>query len=384
MRFLLSGIRTNLLSRLKNPGFYAVLLIIAVLLAAAGRLPTQDVSAPVQVGVVLPEKGGDAFWALLEQRSGTMLTFHKTDADTVDRNIAAGKWDCGIILSEDFERCIQQVDMARAFTLRIGEGSTVYPLVREAVCACTIQLIGPRIAAQYLLEKGIVSDDASLEEIRPLLEQTLDASARVQIHLSTPDGQPLEPVKLAEKGVDLILCWVVSAVLLVWLLLCATDLSRWIQTPAARRMSPLRSATCLMGAKIGADGILVLSLSCIAMLALKTGFSGCAAVVSYGLFWLSMAVMVAHFAAISTVIPVFVPFIIVISLLLSSVLVDISIILPRLGALSRWLPARLFLNACQGDLSGAAILLASSVFCMLLSVGIDGLCRPNTTKTSPL
>lgn len=376
MRFLLSGIRTSLISRLKNPGFYAVVLIVAIILAAVSYFPAQEVTAPVQVGVVLPENGGEAFWTLLQQRSGTVLTFHKTDADTVDRNIAAGKWDCGIILSDDFEQCLEKMDMTRSFTIRIGEGSTVYPLVREAVCACAITLIGPRIAAEYLLDKGIVSDEAALDEIRPLLEQTLDASQRVQIHLSTPDGQPLEPVKLAARGVDLILCWVVSAVLLVWLLLCATDLSRWIQSPAARRMCPLRSATCLMGAKIGGDGLLALILGCAAMITLKTGFSGCAAVASYVLFWLSVALLLAHFTAVSTVIPVLVPFVMVISLLLSSVLVDISLVMPQLGAMGKWLPCRLFLNSCQGDLTGAAILTAGSLICILLSTGLDRLHNP--------
>lgn len=376
MSFLLSGIRTNLLSRLKNPGFYAAVLIMALILAAVAQIPVEEVSAPVQVGVVLPDKGGEAFWELLEQRSGTVLTFHKTDADTVDRNIAAGKWDCGIILCEDFEKCVEKADLTRAFTIRIGEGSTVYPLVREAVSACAIQLVGPGIGAEYLLDKGIVSDEAALEQIRPMLEQTLDDSERVLIHLTTSDGQPLESLKLADKGVDLILCWVVSAVLLVWLLLCATDLARWLQTPAARRMAPLRSATCLMAAKIGGDGILALLLGCTAMVTLKIGFPGALAISCYVIFWLSMAFLLAHFASISTVIPVFAPFVMVISLLMSSVLVDISLVVPQLGIISKWFPCRLFLKICQGDWIGAIILLSGSVVCILASMGLDHLHNP--------
>ena len=376
MRYVASGIRTGLISRLKSPGFYAVLLMAALVLAAVGQFPAQQVTAPVQVGVVLPETGGDAFWALLEQRSGTVLTFHKTDPDTLDRNIAAGKWDCGILLSKDFAQCVDKADLTRAFTVRIGQGSTVYPLVREAVAACAIQLISPGIAAQYLLESGIVSDENTLEQLRPLLEQTLDESQRVLISLTTPDGAPLEPLKLAEKGVDLILCWLVSAVLLVWLLLCATDLSRWLQRPAVKRMAPLQSPTCLMAAKIGGDAIWALSLGCVAMILLKTGVFGCGAVLGYGLFWLSLALLLAHFTAVSTLIPVFVPFIMVISLLLSSVAVDISLVVPQLGAVSRWLPSRLFLNTCQGELSGLNILLAGSAVCILLSIGLDRLHRP--------
>ena len=371
MRYLVSGIRTGLISRLKRPGFYVAMLLAAALLLAVGQLPAGEAAAPVQVGVVLPEKGGEAFWTLLQQRSGTVLTFHQTDAETVDRNIAAGKWDCGVILSEEFARCVKELDMDKAFTLRIGAGSAVYPLVREAVCACAIQLIGPEIAADYLLDKGIVADPNAMEQLRPLLEQTLDASERVLIHLSTPEGKPLAPLQLAEQGVDLILCWVVSAVLLVWLLLCATDLARWLQTPAAARMLPLRSATSLMLAKIGADVLLALAMTCAAMLVLKTGVFGCAAAAGYGLFWLSAAVFLAHLSSVSTVIPVLLPFVVVVSLLTSSVLVDLSVVMPRLSGLGSWLPSRLFLDACQGDLEKAAILLLGGFVGLLLSAGLD-------------
>jgi hypothetical protein len=131
-----------------------------------------------------------------------------------------------------------------------------------------------------------------------------------------------------------------------------------------------------MGAKIGGDGLLALILGCAAMITLKTGFSGCAAVASYVLFWLSVALLLAHFTAVSTVIPVLVPFVMVISLLLSSVLVDISLVMPQLGAVGKWLPCRLFLNTCQGDLTGAAILTAGSLICILLSTGLDRLHNP--------
>jgi hypothetical protein len=131
-----------------------------------------------------------------------------------------------------------------------------------------------------------------------------------------------------------------------------------------------------MGAKIGGDGLLALIFGCAAMITLKTGFSGCAAVASYVLFWLSAALLLAHFTAVSTVIPVLVPFVMVISLLLSSVLVDISLVMPQLGAVGKWLPCRLFLNTCQGDLTGAAILLTGSMICILLSIWHDHLHNP--------
>lgn len=376
MRYVFSGIWSSLLRRLKSPRLWVAVGILLLVLLGVNAFPSEEFSAPVQVGVVLPEEGGEKFWSLLEARSGTILTFHKADENTVDKNVAAGKWDCGIVLSKDFAQCVKTVDMRRAFTIRIGPGSAVYPLVREAIAACTAQLIGPGIAGEYLLSSGIVENEDVLAQLQPLLEQMLDESQRVNVTLSTPDGEPLAPITLADRGVNLILCWVVSAVLLVWLLLCATDLARWIAAPAARRMKPMRSSTCLMAAKIGADGILTLLMAALSMVMLKTGLHGCAAVVCYGLFWLSAAIFLAHFPGISTVLPVCVPFIMVISLLMSSVLVDISIIVPVLSGVGRWLPARIFLDICQGELNRTVVLLAGSVACLLAAAAIDHLRKP--------
>lgn len=376
MRYIISGIRSSLISRLKSPKLWIALGIVLLVVAAVNAFPAEEASAPVQVGIVLPEEGGEAFWSLLEERSGTVLTFHKTDADTVDRNIAAGKWDCGIILAEDFARCVETVNMNRAFTIRIGEGSAVYPLVREVIAACAAQLISPYIAEEYMLQTGIVESEEVLEQLRPQLTQVLDESKRVNVILSTPDGEPLEPIELADRGVDLILCWVVSAVLLVWLLLCATDLARWIGTPAARRMVPLRSVTSLMVTKIGGDGVLTLLIASGAMVLLKTGVSGCMAVLCYGLFWLSAAVLLAHFGSVSNILPVCVPFVMVISLLMSSVLVDISMVVPRLSIVGSWLPARLFLDICQGKFEAMAALLGGAAICLLASMAVDALRKP--------
>lgn len=376
MRYVCSGIWSSLILRLKSPKLWVAVGIFLLVLLGINAFPSEEFSAPVQVGVVVPEEGGEKFWSLLEARSGTVLTFHKADENTVDRNIAAGKWDCGIVLSEDFARCVETVDMAKAFTIRIGPGSAVYPLVREAIAACTAQLIGPGIAGEYLLSSGIVENEDDLSRLQHQLEQVLDESQRVNVTLSTPDGEPLAPITLADRGVNLVLCWVVSAVLLVWLLLCATDLARWITTPAARRMQPMRSATCLMAAKIGADGILTLLMAAGAMVMLKTGLNGCAAVVCYGLFWLSAAIFLAHFPGISTVLPVCVPFVMVISLLMSSVLVDISILVPALSGIGRWLPARIFLDVCQGELGRMAVLLGGGFACLLAAAAIDYLRKP--------
>jgi hypothetical protein len=66
----------------------------------------------------------------------------------------------------------------------------------------------------------------------------------------------------------------------------------------------------------------------------------------------------------------------VISLLMSSVLVDIALVVPQLGIISKLLPCRLFLDACRGDWMGSVILLTGSLVCILLSMGLDQLHNP--------
>lgn len=375
MRYFVSGILSTLWLRLRDVKSWIVLLLLPGLILAAGRLfPAQEASAGVQVGVALPESGAEELWTLLEERSNEVLTFILADADTIDRNVAAGRWDCGLILEEDFVRRLEALELDRIITIRIGPGSTVYPLVRETVSACMAQLVGPDIAREYLLDSGIAAEEA-LPGLQSRLEETLDESNRVIVTLTTPGGEALRPLELTRQGVDSILCWLVSAVILVRMLLGTTDLGSWITAPAARRLKPLRSATCLMAARIGADGILMCLSGFVAMLLLGKGPWGCAAVLSFTLFWLAAAILLAHFRPVTAVLPVCVPFAAVSSLLLSSALVDISLIVPALSGAARWFPGAAFLRVCGGDLPAAVFLLGGAAVCFALSWAIDPFCK---------
>lgn len=375
MRYFFTGILSTLVLRLRDIKSWAVLLMLPALILASGRiLPPQEVSSPVQVGVALPEAGAEEMWALLESRSDDVLTFVLADVDTIDRNIAAGRWDCGLVLAEDFDERLEELDLDRIIALRIGLGSAVYPLVRETVSACMAQLIGPDIARKYLLDSGIVAEEA-LAQIQPRLEESLDESDRVIVSMTTPDGGELSPLELAQEGIDSILCWMVSAVILVRLLLGATDLGKWSSSPAIVRMKPLRSLTCLMAARAGADGILIFLSGSAAMLLLGRGSWGCAAVLAYVLFWLAASILLAHFRPVSSVLPVCMPFLVVISLLLSSVLMDIALIVPSVSEVARWIPAAMFLRICEGDPYASGFLFGGAILCLSISGAIDRLRR---------
>ena len=82
MKFLLTGILTTLKLRLRSVRGWVILLLLPLLVASVVLLlPKQEVSAPVQVGVCLPKNGGEEFWALLEQRSGAVISYILADEE---------------------------------------------------------------------------------------------------------------------------------------------------------------------------------------------------------------------------------------------------------------------------------------------------------------
>lgn len=365
MSFFLSLFRTTLQQRLRRIRSWVILLLIPCLIVGIHvALPDESVSAPVQVGVALPEDGGDALWALLEARSGTVLTFIAADMETIDRNIAAGRWDCGVIVNEDFAELLEQMDTKRIFTLHVGEGSAVYPLVREAVAACMASLVTEPIAQDYLQDAGIPHDSSSLYQV-------LGSEDRVIVTMQTADGTPLHPFELGSRSVQKILSWVISAAILVWMLLCAHDLGRWSHSGATKRILTLRSYTCVACARMAADWLLILLPSLIAMIAIGVGVYGCAAVCGYSLFWGAVGILAARLPAVWQSVPLLPPFAVVLSLLLSGALLDLGSLFPAFSDLGGFIPANLYMQTCNTSPSAILPLLASAAVLLGISAIMD-------------
>lgn len=371
MRFIWNGFVSALSLRLRSiRGWFIVLLLPLLTISALTLMPVEEISAPVRVGVALPEKGAEEFWDLLEERDGTVITFIEADEQTIEKMVATAQWDCGLILAEDFSEEINELDTDRLFTLQIGPGSAAYPLVRESVAACMAELINEEIAEEYMLRSGIIHEEM-LESVRPRLEEILPESDRVLVSMQTVDGAPLNALTLADSGVNAILRWMVSAVVLVWMLLAATDLGRWLETGAVRRMRSVRSQTVLMLSHIGADMTLAAAAGGVSLFLLGDGWMGFVGVLSYVVFWAMGAVVLGHFRPVWSSLPVAMPFFPVLSLLLSSAIVDIGLFIPSVSEVSHNFPAALFLRVCDGDIIAAGILSGFSLTCLAGSVCID-------------
>lgn len=372
MSFFLSGFRAALSLRLRRRRTWLLLLLPLAVLAAVRALPARETSAPVQVGVVLPEEGAGAFWELLESRGGQAVAFLPADEAQARRQVAAGRWDCALLLPEDFGARLARLDSYELVTVLTGPGSAAYPMVRETAAACLAQLMAPGLAERYLLDSGIADAD-SVAALRPRLERTLTEGERVLVSLETADGRPLDPLALAEQSADRLLAGLLAVVLLVCALFAAMDLGRWLRSPFARRTLPLRGAFALLLPRLAAQLLPMLCAGALALLPLEAPLRYLPALPLYLLCLGAAALALARCGPLCAALPALMPFVPPAALLLSPVLLDLSAFVPALAPLVRWNPVTLYLRACDGGweaglalLAGAAVLLALALLPELL------------------
>lgn len=179
MRYLWVSLVLSLRTQLRSARFWLALLLAlaAGLLARTGMQPVEGNGA-VEVGVAVVE-GSESFWASLERRSSALVRFVQTDEPTARAKVASSQWDCALLLPEDFGERLETGERYGLITLLTGPGSTVYPLVQEAVSAALLEQTSNRIASDYLHSSGITGE-VDLPEVQ-----------QVRLEMETLSGQPL-------------------------------------------------------------------------------------------------------------------------------------------------------------------------------------------------
>lgn len=345
--------------------WFLLLLLPALTFGARRALPAEEAAAPVEVGVVLPQRGGEEFWSRLDERSGLVVAFQQVDAEQAERQVALGRWDCALVLAENFEERLARQDTDGLFTLLVGSGSTAYPMVRETAAACVAELAAPGVAEGYLVDSGIL-DEEEAAAARPRLEETLLEQERVLVTMETLDGRPLDPIALADRGMDGLLAGLAAVVLSVWALFTAMDLGRWLDSPFARRLRPLRGTVELLLPRLAGALLPALASGALALLALERPWACLPPLAAYLLFWGALAMALARCRALWGALPAVVPFVPAAAMLLSPMLVDLSLLFPALAPAVRWSPVSLYLRSCGGSwgdglvlgAAGAAVLAA--------------------------
>ena len=372
MRFQWNAFQTALGLQLRSwKTWLFVLLLPALVLLLLAALPERERSAPVQVGVSLPKEGGEAFWTLLEERSGVVVTFIRADEDAIAGKVASGQWDCGLLLPEDFRERLEALDTDRLITLCVGDGSAVYPLVRETAAACLAELLSPGIAREYLLDSG-VADETTIQDMTPRLEKILPDEDRVGITMATPDGRPLDAPALADSTLSGLLHGLIAIVLLIWMLFSAMDMGRWLDAPSTRRMCALRSPTELLVSRAAAAAVPLLCSAGAALCLLPAGERNPWALLAYLAALGGISFPAARIRPVWTSFPVLAPIVPVFCLLTSPIILDPAMLFPA-AALFRWTPVTLYLRACRGTGSAGAALWGYGVGALALSFALDSL-----------
>lgn len=358
-----TALRANLASRRT----WCLVLLLPLLTFGLARLaPAQEIAAPVQVGVVLPREGGGDFWKRLEGRSGLVVSFQAAGLEQARRRVALGRWDCALVLPEDFQERLDRQELEGLFTLLTGPGSAVYPLVRETVSACVAECISPAMAEGYLLDSGILTEVEAVQARLRLRESLLDRD-RVLVALETWDGAPMDPLALADRGVDNLLAGAAAVLLLVWALFAAMDLGRWLDSPFARRLAPLQGSFLPLLARLTAALTPALCSGALALLALERPLPRILALIPYLAFWGAAALALARWRAGWTALPVLLPLAPVLGLLLPPVLLDVSVLFPALAPAVRWSPVTLYLRAGGGSWGDGLVLVAGAAAILALA-----------------
>ena len=218
------------------------------------------------------------------------------------------------------------------------------------------------MAEDYLADSGIFFKE-------DMLWQGLDDQHRVMISMTTPQGEPLEPLQVGTQGVRNFLCWLISVAILVWMLLSAYDLGRWCRSEAATSLLMLQPAFAVLWGRIAADWLLIALCGCCSMFLIGMGLPGVLAVIVYSLFWASAGMWMVRLSWLWKALPILPPFAVVMSLLLGGLLFDSAKLFPRLDWLLSRLPGAAFLQICQGNLSAAMLpILLSALFLLMTAI----------------
>ena len=311
MNFIWCSFGIELVNQIrKKRTWFLLLLLPGIMLAAVKAIPAEEKSAPVQVGVVVLEEDREceAFVERLFLRSGNVVTFIRTDEETAYKKVASAKWDCAIVLPEDFSRRIRELDTRRMFRMVTGPGSVVYPVVREMVSACLAEEIAPYLAGEYLVDAGIVEEDG-LTDLFEQLQAVLPQEERVQIHVQTLDGGAVKGEELGSESLDRLLAGTVSVLLILWTMFAAMDLGQWQQTAFVASISRIKSLTLLQIPKILAVLCLEFASAALALGIAGASLAEIAALLPYLCQLGVMVMLFARYRAVWQSFPVLMPFV---------------------------------------------------------------------------
>lgn len=357
MDYFRCSFRLALLRRMKSRGSLLFAVLALILTIVMIFVPTGEKTAAVQVGLVLPEEG-KRLEALLLERSSELVRFIPTDEETLDKKVLTGQWDCGLVAREDFPEKLETLDFTKMFTVKVSDGSAVYPLVQETVAACVMELTSPDIARAYLEKKGI---GGAIPE---------QSAQRVDVILKTPDGEAMDALDLTASTGQKVLKGLTGLFALIWGLYLSADLGRWLESENAQKLRAVRSVSQLLLPELTAALLPMLCWGCV-VTAWLGGWLGAVAFGALLAVVLGLGLVLPRLKPLWQSVMGLLPFLAVGSLLLEPVLVDVQSLFPAVSRWLGWLPVTLYCRAGSGSFISLAFLALEAAALAVLALLAD-------------
>jgi len=350
MKFFVAAVKCELSQLLSSHRTLALLLIIPLTLAFLGAaLPDDELMPAVPVGWTMPEgcERGEELLGLLRAEEG-FIEFIEADEETLRANVASGKWECGFILRGDFDDRIARMRTARLFELAVGEDSSLYKLVSEAVSSAMLVMLSEEIGRNYLEDAGAVAPDDGW---------VLDAERRLEI-LPAHDGElGLERVSEGMTGGAMRGC--AAIMLTVLAVSMGEELSRRRLGGWSRRLAGVRGRALPMLAALFARLVLMLAASYPAL-----ALFAAAPLLPLLALCLSLMALTALLSALPDGWGVAVlPFLPPVMLVLCPVLFDTAALVPALAPLCGIFPATHYLRGDVLQNLGICAALSTAALC---------------------
>jgi len=357
MNWFVSSLKLQLRQLLCRRMLILFVTLALALTVWAVALPREQ-TALTQVGVVLPQQGGEGIYELLQRRNSGLIEFTITDEADMERQILRGNFDCGLILAEDFSRKLERLDTDELFILVTGPGSAVYPLVRETVAACMVELCSPGVAEKFLRQAGV--DTANLADT---LQRLREEAPRVQLRAKTLNGNPMDALSLADAGGRQMLAGLLGMLTMGWGLYMAADLGNWLRSPWGRRLRSVQPVNLVLLPRLVAAWLPMLSWGMVFLLLLGKGVPALVSFILLIAVMAALALVIARLPNLWRAVPVVVPFLMAACLVTEPVLLDTAALFPLVGKLTSLLPVTLYIRGSQG--SWMALVLLAMEFAAL-------------------
>lgn len=239
----------------RSPAEWLALALVPLLvgLAAWGL---RGAGGAVAIGVYTG--GQQTACQALEQLRGSGLPGARfveyADAPALRRDVAAGRLECGVEFGGGFDAQVRAGRLRGGITLVQGGGTTLAPLVQEAVSAALLTVLAPQLARQYLQTAAPGLALPAEEQWQAAYQAYLQGPGMMQLQVSTLSGAPAQmpaqslawPLALAFSAAGLLAWWVWGGLALGRRLAGGGPLARAaVYAPLGLLLAPLLAAQAL-------------------------------------------------------------------------------------------------------------------------------------------